>query len=87
MSNAQGDSQSDGSRAVDGEPDPNVEPSGDREAVAGRRRFGKRLIFAALGILIVAQIATFVSRNNTESTGSEVRTYVGVSDSASEDYI
>lgn len=87
MSNAQGDSQSHDPRAVDGEADPNVEPSGDREAVADRRRFGKRLIFAALGILIVAQVATFVSRNNTESTGSEVRTYLGVSDPASEDYI
>jgi len=87
MPDEKDDVQSDDVSDVDPEPDRDDESTVEREAVAGRRRFGKRLILAALGILIIAQIATFVSRNNTESTGSEVRTYLGVSDSASEDYI
>ena len=55
--------------------------------MAGRRRFGRRLILAALAIIVIAQVATFVSRNNTESSGSEVHTYVGVDGGRSEDYI
>ena len=56
-------------------------------AVAGRRRLGRRLISAAIVIIIVAQIATFLSRSSTEATGSEVHTYLGVADSAGEDYV
>lgn len=56
-------------------------------AVAGRRRFGRRLILASLAIVVLAQIATFVSRNNTEATGSEVHTYIGVGGADGDDYI
>lgn len=56
-------------------------------AVAGRRRLGRRLIIGALILVVIAQIATFVSRSRTESTGSEVHTYVGVAGADGEDYI
>jgi len=87
MSDEPDDVQSDDAEDAEAKKESEGESAIEREAVAGRRRFGRRLLLAALGILIVAQIATFVSRNNTESAGSEVRTYLGVSDSSSEDYI
>jgi len=64
-----------------------LQPGAEAEAVAGRRRFGRRLIFIALAVIVVAQIATFASRNATESNGSEVRTYFGVAGAEGEDYI
>ena len=56
-------------------------------AVAGRRRFGKRLILGAIAIVVIGQIFTFVSRNRTEAAGSEVRTYIGLGGADGEDYI
>ncbi len=56
-------------------------------AVAGRRRFGRRLIIGALVMIVVAQVATFVSRSHTASTGSEVHTYIGVANADGENYI
>lgn len=63
------------------------ESDAEVRAVAGRRRFGRRLILAALAVIALAQVATFVSRNNTESTGSEVQTYVGIDGGEGEDYV
>lgn len=56
-------------------------------AVAGRRRLGRRLILAALVIIVLGQIGTFVSRSRTATKGSVVHTYDGIAAVDTSDYI
>ena len=65
---------------------PTADPE-SAESVSSRRRLGKRLIIGALVLVVLAQIATFVSRARTEAAGSEVHTYLGVEGSDGENYI
>jgi hypothetical protein len=73
--------------AVHSPSDADVDSAASNSAVAGRRRLGRRLIIGALIIIVLAQVATFISRGRTASTGSEVHTYVGVAGADGENYI
>jgi hypothetical protein len=84
MSEQRNDVQSDEAEQASDESEMTAD---ERLALDGRRRLGKRLILAALAIVVIAQIATYVSRQRTAATGSEVQTYIGVSGADEADYI